>query len=68
MSDGPREEREPPPRLPEDYSLYRPDKDGPMALAREDDGRVMAVFPALASAEEIEALAWELVEGTPPSG
>jgi len=39
-----------------------------MALAREDDGRVVAVFPALTSAEEIEALAWELVGGTPPRG
>jgi hypothetical protein len=66
MSDVPREEPEPPPRLPEGYSLNRTDEDGPMALAREDDGRVVAVFPALTSAEEIEALAWELVGGTPP--
>ena len=66
MSDVPREEREP--RLPEGYSLNCTGKDGPMTLAREDDGRVIAVFPALASAEEIEALAWELVGGTPPRG
>ena len=68
MSDVPRGELEPPPRLPEGYSLNRTDKDGPMALAREDDGRVVAVFPALARAEEVEALAWELVGGTPPRG
>ena len=67
MSGIPREEREPP-RLPEGYSLNCPDKDGPMVLAREDDGRVVAVFPALARTEEIEALAWELVGGTPPRG
>jgi hypothetical protein len=66
MSDVPREEPEPP-RLPGGYSLNCPDKDGPMVLAREDDGRVVAVFPALTSAEEIEALAWELVGGTPPT-
>ena len=67
MSDGPHEEREPP-RLPEGYSLNCTEKDGPMTVAREDDGRVIAVFPALASAEEMEALAWELVGGTPPRG
>ena len=67
MSDVPREEQREP-RLPEGYSLNCPDNDGPMALAREDDGRVVAVFPALTSAEEIEALAWELVGGTPPRG
>ena len=66
MSDIPREEREP--RLPEGYSLNCTDEDDPMALAREDDGRVVAVFPTLASAEEIEALAWELVGGPPPRG
>ena len=66
MSDVPRGELEPPPRLPEGYSLNRTDEDGPMALAREDDGRVVAVFPALTGAEEIEALAWEPVGGTPP--
>ena len=55
MSDGPREEREP--RLPEGYSLNCPDEVGPMVLARADDGRVVAVFPALTSAEEIETLA-----------
>jgi hypothetical protein len=66
MSDVPREELKPP-RLPEGYSLKRTDKDGPMALAREDDGQVVAVFPALTGAEEIEALAWELVGGTPPT-
>ena len=64
MSDGPHEEREP--RLPEGYSLNYTDEDGPMALASEDDGRVVAVFPALTSAEEVEALAWEIVGGTPP--
>ena len=69
MSDVPREEqREPPPRLPEGYSLKRTDEDGPMALAREDDGRVVAVFPALTGAQEVEALAWELAGGTPPRG
>jgi hypothetical protein len=36
MSDVPREELEPPPRLPEGYSLKRTDEDGPVALARED--------------------------------
>jgi hypothetical protein len=66
MSDGPHEEREP--RLPEGYSLNCTGKDGPMTLAREDDGRVIAVFPSLTSAEEMEALAWELVGGTPPRG
>ena len=66
MSDGLREEWEP--RLPEGYSLNCTDEDGPMALARKDNGRVVAVFPALASAEEIEALVWELVGGTPPRG
>ena len=66
MSDGPREEREPL-RLPEGYSLNRPDEDGPVPLAREDDGRVVAVFPALTGAQEVEALAWELVGGTPPT-
>jgi hypothetical protein len=66
MSDGPHEEREP--RLPEGYSLNYTDKDGPMALASEDDGRVVAVVPALTSAEEVEALAWEIVGGTPPRG
>jgi hypothetical protein len=65
MSDIPREEQREP-RLPEGYALNCPDEDGPMTLAREDDGRVIAVFPALARAEEIEALAWELVEGTSP--
>jgi hypothetical protein len=58
MSDVPREELEPPPRLPEGYSLNCTNEDGPMILAREDDGRVVAVFPALTSAEEIEALAF----------
>jgi hypothetical protein len=67
MSDAPREEPEPP-RLPEGYSLNRTDEVGPMVLAREDDGRVVAVFPALARAEEVEALAWELAGGTPPRG
>ncbi len=66
MSDGLREEREP--RLPEGYSLNCTDEDGPMVLARKDNGRVVAVFPALTRAEEIEALAWELVGGTPPRG
>ena len=66
MSDVPREELDPPPRLPGGYSLNRTDKAGPVALAREDDGRVVAVFPALTSAKEVEALAWELVGGTPP--
>jgi hypothetical protein len=66
MSDGPHEEREP--RLPEGYSLNYTDKDGPMALAREDNGRVIAVLPALTSAEAVEALAWEIVGGTPPRG
>jgi hypothetical protein len=56
MSDVPREELEPPPRLPEGYSLKRTDEDGPMALAREDDGRVVAVFPAPTSAQEIEGV------------
>jgi hypothetical protein len=57
MSDDvPREELEPPPRLPEGYSLKRTDEDGPMALAREDDGRVVAVFPAPTSAQEIEGV------------
>ena len=68
MSDVPREGPEPPPRLPEGYSLKRTDEDGPVALAREDDGRVVAVFPALTGAQEVEALAWELVGGTPPRG
>ena len=67
MSDAPREELEPT-RLPEGYSLNCPDEVGPMVLAREDDGRVVAVFPALARAEEVEALAWELAGGTPPRG
>ncbi len=67
MSDVPREEKREP-RLPEGYSLDCPDEDGPMALAREGDGRVVAVFPALTSAEEIEALAWEVVGATPPRG
>ena len=67
MSDAPREEPEPT-RLPEGYSLNCPDEVGPMVLAREDDGRVVAVFPVLTSAEEIEALAWEVVGGTPPRG
>ena len=66
MSDVPRGGLDPPPRLPEGYSLNRTDEDGPMALAREDDGRVVAVFPALTGAQEVEALAWELVGGTPP--
>ena len=64
MSDGLREEWEP--RLPKGYSLNCTDKDGPMALASEEDGRVIAVLPALTSAEEVEALAWEIVGGTPP--
>jgi hypothetical protein len=65
MSDGPHEEREP--RLPEGYSLNCTEKDGPMILAKVDNGRVIAVFPSLTSAEEMEALAWELVGGTPPT-
>ena len=66
MSDVPRERRDA--RPPEGYVLNCPGNDGPMVLAREDDGRVVAVFPALTSAEEVEALAWELTGGTPPRG